>query len=409
MVDPLFWFSIVLLCVAALRWLNSGVAMEYDAQNGLWSLREPEVSFLPGSVEGFGSLHVMAVLGAMVLIQSGRHALGKSARVCFIFVGSVLAGLSAIVLCIALFSGHKATMAFSGCSVVDATYLGNAFGLYLAASPIALVGAFERKWKRAMPLLIVAMSGCGVGLYVFSPDFVIISYSVATLVVLAFSLLYAQKKISGLVVPKCSAFIFISACAGYLLVTGLVPEEVKSARFAWLFEDGGKIFSDSFLSARDVLSGIASAVWKDRPWNGSGLGSFGVDIRFLAKSEDWRLLAPGQAGALNGWWQIVAERGITGTILFVSPLFFLAWTYVIRALAAFGNVIAKRRLSSIATFHPLCWLGPVVVAVTVACGFIDHSFWRAEVIMAVAAMFAMAGSAFPVVAKQADAESETEK
>ena len=47
-------------------------------------------------------------------------------------------------------------------------------------------------------------------------------------------------------------------------------------------------------------------------------------------------------------------------------------------------------------------------AAVAACGFYDHSFWRSEIMMLVAAMFAMAGSAFPAP-KKADDDTLTEK
>ena len=106
---------------------------------------------------------------------------------------------------------------------------------------------------------------------------------------------------------------------------------------------------------------------------------------------------------------MLAERGIAGVILFASPLFFLAWTYVLRAVAFVGRVVSSGHLAELMATHPACALGPVAVAATAACGFIDHSFCRPETMMAAAAMFALSASAFPAVAKQSDAESETEK
>ena len=150
-------------------------------------------------------------------------------------------------------------------------------------------------------------------------------------------------------------------------------------------------------------------IFKDHSWLGTGLGSFGLDIRFNAKDADWALFASTQQGALNGWWQMIAERGIAGVIFFVSPLFFLLWTYVLRAATAVRRLFSSGHLGDVVAFHPACALGPVALAATAACGFIDHSFWRPETMMAVATMFAMSGSAFPAVSRKEDAESKTEK
>ena len=189
----------------------------------------------------------------------------------------------------------------------------------------------------------------------------------------------------------------------------VVPASVREARFAFLSQEGASFIPDGFLAARDSLSAIAASVWKEHSWLGTGLGSFALDIRFNATPDDWALFPSSQAGALNGWWQMLAERGIAGVVLFASPLLFLAWTYVLRAYEAVRKAVASRRPAELMALHAACWIGPLAIAATAACGFIDHSFWRPETMMAVAAMFALSGSALPAVAKKTDEESDTEK
>ena len=121
------------------------------------------------------------------------------------------------------------------------------------------------------------------------------------------------------------------------------------------------------------------------------------------------MFASNQTGALNGWMQMLAERGILGVVFFVAPLLFLLWTYVMRAFRAVGDILSRSRRSFGAlVFHPVCTLGPVAVIAVALCGFYDHSFWRAETVMLVAAIFAMAGSAFPAPKKRDD-DTLTEK
>ena len=407
--DPLFWFSLVLIAIAFIRWHNGGVGMSYDAENSVWSFTQPSLTFLPGSLTGSGYLPFVAVVAVSVMMQGVRHALGKSARGCFLFIASTLAGFAAVIATVSAACGYGGALAAAECQMTDATFAGNGFGLHLVGAMVAIVIAFDRKWKRAMPLMIVAVGGCGVGLYVFSPDFVIVVYAAAAVLALAFSLVYAQRKVGGLVAPKCLSILLIAAAAGAVLTMGVVPASVKDARFAFLSQEDGKLLSDAFLATRESLSSIAFAVFKEHSWLGTGLGSFGLDIRFHAKDADWALFASAQQGALNGWWQMIAERGISGVIFFVSPLFFLLWTYVLRAVEAVRRLFVAGRLGDVMAFQPTCALGPIVLAATATCGFIDHSFWRPETMMAAATMFAMSGSSFPAVSRQRDAESKTEK
>ena len=407
--DPLFWFSLFLALVAFVRWLNGGVAMAYDAENSVWSLRAPAIPFLPGSVSESGYLPFAATLAVAVMMQGCRHALGKSARGAFLFMASFLAGTASIAAIVSAACGHAGALAASACANSDATFVGNAFGLHLAGAMVALVVSFERKWKSAMPLLIVAIGGCGAGLYAFAPDYVVIVYALAAVLALGLSLMYASRKVGGLVVPKCLAILLISAAAGVLFAMWVVPASVRAARFAFLSQEGASLLPDGFIAARDSLSAIAASVWKEHPWLGTGLGSFALDIRFNATPGDWSLFPSSQAGALNGWWQMFAERGIAGVILFASPLLFLVWTYALRAYEAVRKAVSSRRPAELMALHAVCWIGPLAIAATAVCGFIDHSFWRPETMMAAAAMFALSGSALPAVAKKTDAESETEK
>ena len=408
--DPLFWFSLVLVLIAAVRWLNGGIGMVYDAETSIWSLSEARVPFLPGGTEDSGYLPFAAALGVAVLMQAGRHALGKSARVCFLFVAALLAGIAAIVAGLACVFENPVALHYAACSTVDATYPGVAFGICFMGSMVAIAGAFERKWNRAMPLLAIAVGGTAVGLYLFSPDIVIVVHAACAVVVAASALAYAHRRIGGLVVPKCLAFMLVAAIPPVLFVMGVVPEGIKAQKLSLLFgEEGARLFPDGFFELRSALSGIAEKVWKENPWLGTGLGTFGFDIRFNATEADWAVFPSNQTGALNGWMQMLAERGISGVVFFVAPMLFLLWTYGLRAFYAVSDILSKSRRSFGAlVFHPVCALGPVAIAAVAACGFYDHSFWRSEIMMLVAAMFAMAGSAFPAP-KKADDDTLTEK
>ena len=137
--DPLFWFSLFLSLVAFVRWLNGGVAMAYDAENSVWSLRAPAIPFLPGSVSESGYLPFAATLAVAVMMQGCRHALGKSARGAFLFMASFLAGTASIAAIVSAACGHAGALAASACANSDATFAGNAFGLHLAGmdAPVA--------------------------------------------------------------------------------------------------------------------------------------------------------------------------------------------------------------------------------------------------------------------------------
>ena len=169
---------------------------------------------------------------------------------------------------------------------------------------------------------------------------VILAHCVCVVLALACSLAYAHRRMGGLVVPKCLAFLLIATVPPVLFIMGVVPEEVKAQKLAFFFGEEG---------AAQML------------------------------------------------------RGIAGVAFFVVSPLFLLWTYVFRAFHAVSNVLSNSRygLGGL-IFHPACAVGPIAVVVVAACGFFDHSFWRPEVMMLTVAMFAMAGSAFPAPKKTED-------
>lgn len=407
--DPLFWVSLALAVFAAVRWLNGGVAMRYDADAAVWRLAPPAVDVLPGCVTGSGYLPFAVSLAVVVLLQACRHALGKSARSCFLFVAAVLAGVAGIVAVLACALGDRHVLSLVACSTEDSSYAGAAFALYFMGGLVALVAGFERKWKRALPLLAPTLGGCAVGAWLFEPAAALLVHAGCALLVLALALVYAQVRLSGLAVPKCLAFLVVMSAFPVLLVMGVVPESVKAAKLDVFFAEGSSLVPDSFFEMRALLSSIASKVFRAHPWIGTGLGSFALDIRFHATEADWSVLSSGQIGALNGWWQTLAERGVIGLVCLSLPLVFLVQTWVWRAVLAVKDAFASSHtVRNILLFHPLCGLGLVVVAATVFCGFFDRAFLRPEIIMATLAMFAMAGSAFPRREKKPDAEIKTE-
>ena len=224
--DPLFWFSLVLVLAAGIRWLNGGIGMSYDAEKAVWSLSGATFPFLPGCVDGSGYLPFASVVGVVVLMQAGRHALGKSARVCFLFVAALLAGIAAVVAGLACVFENPVALRYAACSTVDATYPGTAFGLCFMGSMVAIAGAFERKWNRAMPLLAIAVGGSAIGLYLFASDVVILAHAAAAVVVMACALAYAHRRMGGLVVPKSLAFLLVASVLPILFVMGVVPEGI---------------------------------------------------------------------------------------------------------------------------------------------------------------------------------------
>ena len=73
------------------------------------------------------------------------------------------------------------------------------------------------------------------------------------------------------------------------------------------------------------------------------------------------------------------------------PLILLIVTFVMRLVGWLFSRTAPR---------PGCWVAPVVLLAVAATGFFDCSYLRVDVLMSVAAIFALSASEFPKAVKE---------
>jgi hypothetical protein len=382
--DPVFWASLVMVAVCALRWLNSGVEMAYDAEAGSWFVAAPALEFMPGSVKGSGYLPFAATVALMVILQGCRHAMGRAARTSYFLISSFLAGAAAVLMIFLANSGHPGAVELSKCSSIKPSYVGIAFAIHFLSGVAAMAGAFERKWNGAIFVALFSLGGSAAGVFTFSPAYSSAAVAAAAIVLVVYSFAYMGRTVRKAAEFKYLVVLGLSLTLGTLLVLSMLPEALVAQRTAPF--TSGEFFDENFMQKRQALSAIAFKVWSGNLWTGSGLGSFPIDITFNAGEEDWLVVAHNQQQALNGWWQLLAERGIVGAVIFAVMLGFLFFTYFRRSIATFK----VWQMPS-----PSCLVAPLSVAIVAAVAFFDGSFMRADVVIAIGAAMAISAGLFP--------------
>ena len=381
--DPLFWICLILVAFSGIRALNDGVAAVYDAETMKWSLSPPPAPLLPGCVKGEGFLPFAACVALLVAFMGARHALGGAATYTFFFCSSVLSGLAGLVSVFALMYGHEGVVGLAQASYRDPSFVGAAYGVSMLGGVVATFACVMEKWMRAEPLALFGMTGTGLGLVLFSPPATITVFALAFVLFAFTSFMIQHKMFEGSGFLRCALAVAISIVLPALYFMSFddpSPIAAKQSLFASL-----KLFPEGFAESRKALSAIALKVWKAGPWLGSGAGSFPLDVRFNATPADWAVIGPVQAGVPNGWWRLLAERGVLGALMFALPLGFLAWTYFSGVVRSFGMF----------RWQPVHCLAPFTAAALVACAFVDASFMRADVLLAAGAALALSGDAFP--------------
>ena len=393
MSDPLFWILLVLVVFSGFRALNTGIALNYDAETAVWYVSEQSFPLLPGAVASSGFLPFAVTVALLVLLQACRHSLGRSARHLFLLVSSALAGLAAIIDLVALRFGH-----FGGAAALlppedgfGYSFIGFAFGLYLIGGMIALVAVFEHNWNMALGFAALAIGGSVVGVIAFAPFHLSAVLLAAAFLILSYVLVYSRKTLQSSGLFRIVLVALFSLVLGGLFVMVVLPVNAFAARLSSL--PAFSFFSEGFLKVRETLSVIAFKSWISHLWLGTGLSSFPLDFRIHAQAADWELLPQGAALLANCWWLLLAERGVIGLMLFVLPFGSLLYTYVRRLIG--GITILELP-------HPACIVAPVVLTLFVAAGFFDCSPARAEVLLATGSLVAISAVSFPRVRRRKD-------
>jgi len=381
--DPLFWTFALVGLVVAFRCVNGGIAMSYDAETQVWSVSKPKFPILPGAVTGFGLPELASFLALSVVVMGCRQALGRSARMTFLFCASALSGAGGVTLAVLLAMGDPMPQALLACSQANPVYVGSAMGAYLLAGTVATFAAFEAGWLKAIPLTLLCIGGNAVGLFLFSPAYVQVVFAVAELLLLVYAFYFALRRLSGSGEFKFLVTVVISLTLAAVLVISVLPESTLSVRLAPYLT--GSFIPGSFEETRAALSAIALKAWKSNPWLGSGLGSYPLDLQFLAGEADWALVSPEQLAPLNGYWFLLAERGIAGAVLIAGPLGFLLWS--------FGNGLVRGIRSALP--HPAAWVGLAALVSFLVEMVVDASFSLSGTMLATAAFLAISACSFP--------------
>lgn len=383
--DPLFWVLLALVGVVVLRTLNTGVEMVYDAEAGKWLLSEPALPLLPGSVEGCASPLVACAVALFVILPGFRHCAGRSARGAFALLVSTFSGIGAYVLVI---GGWRSPLTASPVSadvswLTDPCFEGVVYGAFLLCAIVSLVAAFEMRWLKAMPLTIIGISGNLLGLFLLAPVTVAAAHVAAALIILLYSFVYLRFRMGQAAEFKFLVFVGIGVTLFVLATQWLAPEAFSEERLSPIL---AKQFApEGYLELRETLSGISARIWKSHPWLGCGCGSFPIALQFNASPEDWKVVSPIQKSVLNGYWMILAERGVVGSFLLAVPAVLLVITYVRRLVKGV----------TLSLPHPMAWTGLLLAVLASLEMLIDTSFLTPGATVALGAVFALSAAAFP--------------
>ncbi|MBR1588640.1 MAG: hypothetical protein IJ658_09985 [Kiritimatiellae bacterium] len=409
--DPLFWCFLVVIAFAAMRWLNSGIALRYDAEQAVWAVAPPAVDMLPASAGDAGFVPFAVVVGIAVLSLGLLHGLGLAARVSFGMTAGFFFGVAGLVCAGSACLGNETFVQLAQMGflprppVAPVPFYGTSFGLALLLSLVAGLQAEGRKWSASRLFFCVAVAGNLAGLLFFTPPILAIGYLAATSLFMVFAFVHLSRHGSpGGVAYSLTMIVFGSALAICLLFA-MAPDNVVKAKTEGV--DFAAAFPDAYRQVSSLLNGLGRSMWNQSPWRGAGVGAFNLQAQFLAEKADWELLAPGVSSALNGYWTVLAERGILGCMLLAGIGCMLVFEWgrsLVRAVA----IVRAREDADIFIFActPMAWVAMLALALFCAEALFSPVFSCSVALFAVVAVVALSAASFPRVPRPLVAGSD---
>lgn len=383
--DPVFWIFLVVTLIAAVRCVNDGVALAFDAEEMKWSISGPGIGYLPGSVAGTGYLPFSVSVASMVVILGCSHALGRAARIQYLVFSCIFAAVIAIVKLAALASGESWAVAAGNAALTDSSYSGTGFGVFMLAGTAAFAGIFELRWNRLLLLLSISIGSCMAGLFVFSPMHVLLLFVVGLLLAVIFSVFYAGRYCDKSIVFRLLSGIVMALFIPVICVLWMSSNEIVASRVApFAAIENFRLFPENYWRVRDVCSSVAMKVWNKEHWLGGGLGSFALDIQFYATPAERIVLKEGHRTAVNGWLQILAESGLVGMLSILLAACGVLFSFCRRLISSIGIVC----------YYPAPVLGTVCALTVCAQGFFDVTFFRPEAVIPLAGIFSIGSGSF---------------
>ena len=403
--DPLAWFLALAVGFAFCRWLNSDVKLAFDAEAASWAVKEPSVTFLPASSGDAGFLPFALTLVAMPVILGVKHALGRNARLWFgIFAGAVSAvgALTAVIYAGLDVQPFKASaLASFGAT----SFAGSMYALFLPVTVACGIEAEERGMTKARLVFAFAVAGNAIGAYVFLPPILSIPYLSLSAIVAAIALVLAKQRANAASMARAASMLLFGVIAAVFVFMVLPSDDIQGRKVEGLeFE---KAFTPALSDRNDALRRVSKTMWIGHPWAGVGVGAFGLQAPFCAVKDDWTVLPPEPKDGSNGYFTLIAERGIVGGVMWLGGIAFLCWFWCARLVGAFLWQKAQDEGRSFVLNMPaVAWAGPLVLVACAADAWFSSGFPLTPLATCVVAAMPLAAASFPKVKRKTGGEEE---
>ena len=403
--DPFAWFLSFSAIFAFARWLNSGVRLVFDAEASAWAVKAPAMTFLPASSGDAGLLPLSLAFAVLLVVIGIKHALGRNARIWFgVFAGAVSA-TGALVASIYAGLGDPSFKSMAMSSFGAPYFLGAMYALFLPIAVSCGIEAEERGMQKARLFFAWSVAGNALGAYVFLPTILSLSYFLISAVLAVVALVLAQRRANAAAMARAASMLFFGIVAAVFVFMVLPDSDIQGRKMEGLeFE---KSFTPALADRNEALQRIAKAMWLEHPWAGVGVGAFRLHAPVCAAKEDWTVLPAEPKEGPNGYFTLLAERGIVGALVCLIAVGFLIWFWFSRLVGAFRwQKEQDEGRSFFLNIPAVVWAGPLVLAAVAADAWFSSGFPLTPLVVCVMAAMPLAAASLPKAKRKIDEEEK---
>ena len=404
--DPFFWFALMGVIYAMVRWLNSGMSIAYNAEEAEWAVSPPSVEGLPASAGASGFLFFAVTLAVVVVALGLRNGVGRAARIEFGLAGFMVAGMGGLAAAICACAGVKQFVSASIAGFADEPFWASSFGVWLVVGVASAAAGEVERWVHARIPYLIGVVGNVAGLYFFAPSMVAAAWGAFALVVFLIGILFVKRNSTSGAMARYAIVVVAGAVVPIFMVMSFMDASFSETKYASLVNLPIAL-PESYHGMSEALSRISKEMWTSHPWFGVGLGAFPLHVPFIADKAEWALLPVRPEFAPNGYWTILAERGLTGCTVLAVGVGILVVSYVLRFIGGYRCFKNEDEVGAFVFYvPPVAWIAPVALILFAVEAFLSPIFGASPFLFALTMPLALAASSFPKMRARRSSETD---
>ena len=164
-------------------------------------------------------------------------------------------------------------------------------------------------------------------------------------------------------------------------------------------------FTPALADRNEALQRVSLAMWKDFQWKGVGVGAFKLQAPFYVAKEDWQVLPPRPEQSSNGYFTLIAERGIVGSLFWLVGIGFLLFAWVARLVESFyWHKTLEEGRAWVFCIPSVAWAGLAVLVAGLADAWFSSGFPLTALPVSVVSAMTLAAASFPKMTRNSAKE-----